>query len=149
MAEIPVDLKEANRKTIEEFRSGGGRLSCRALLLLTTTGSQSGMLRTNPMMYINIDGRLLVVASNAGASKHPDWFRNLVAKPDVTVEHDGEEYAALAIVPTGDERDRIFNEVVRRYPFFGDYQTRVERTIPVVELVRRQATGASVALKYD
>ena len=136
MAEIPTDLQEANRKTIEEFRAAGRKFEGRALLLLNTTGAKSGKPRTNPMMYVEIDDRLFVIASNAGAPKHPDWFRNLVAHPQVTVEQGGEEYAATAVVPTGDERDRLFAEIVQRYPFFGDHQAGVDRTIPVVELVR-------------
>jgi F420H(2)-dependent quinone reductase len=88
------------------------------------------------MMYVEIDDRLLVVASNAGAPKDPDWFRNLVAHPQVTVEHGGEQYQATAVVPTGDERDKLFAEVVRQYAFFGEHQAGIDRKIPVVELVR-------------
>src|SRR6185437_7362514 len=76
MAEMPSDLQEANRKTIEEFRAAGRKFPGRALLLLTTTGAKTGQPRTNPMMYVEIDGRRLVIASNAGAPKHPDWYRN-------------------------------------------------------------------------
>jgi deazaflavin-dependent oxidoreductase (nitroreductase family) len=136
MAEMPKDLQEDNRNLIEEFRAAGRKLDGRALLLLTTTGARTGRARTNPMMYVEIDGRRLVIASNAGAEKHPDWYVNLVANPSVTVECDGEEYAATAAVPTGEERDRLFAEIVRRFPFFGDHQAGVARTIPVVELVR-------------
>lgn len=136
MAEMPKDLQEANRRTIEQFRAAGRKLDGRALLLLTTTGAKTGQARTNPMMYVEIGGRRLVIASNAGAVKHPDWYRNLVANPSVTVECDGEEYPATAVIPTGEERDRLFAEIVRRFPFFGDHQAGVERTIPVVELVR-------------
>jgi deazaflavin-dependent oxidoreductase (nitroreductase family) len=139
MAEMPKDLQEANRRTIEEFRAAGRKLDGRALLLLTTTGAKTGRPRTNPMMYVEIDGRRLVIASNAGAPKHPDWYRNLVANPSVTVECDGEEYAATASPTTGADRDELFAEIVRRFPFFGDHQAGVERTIPVVELVRSSA----------
>jgi F420H(2)-dependent quinone reductase len=136
MAEIPTDLQEANRKTIEEFRAAGRKFEGRPLLLLNTTGAKSGKSRTNPMMYVEIDDRLFVVASNAGAPKDPDWFRNLVAHPQVTVEHGGEEYQATAVVPADDERDKLFAEVVHRYSFFGEHQAGVDRKIPVVELVR-------------
>ena len=137
MAEMPKDLQEANRKTIAEFRAAGRKLDGRALLLLTTTGAKTGKPRTNPMMYVEIDGRRLVVASNAGAVKHPDWYRNLVAHPDVTVEVDAERFEATAEVPGGAERDRLFAGIVEKYPFFTDHQAGVTRTIPVVVLVRR------------
>jgi deazaflavin-dependent oxidoreductase (nitroreductase family) len=136
VSELPADIREHNRKLIAEFRGAGGALPDRPLLLLTTTGARSGRRHTTPMMYVEIDGRLLVIASNAGAVQHPDWFRNLVADPSVTVEHAGEVYEATAVVPSGDERDRLFGEIVARYPIFAEHQSRVTRRIPVVELAR-------------
>jgi len=136
VTEIPADIRDHNRKLVAEFRAAGRAFPGRALLLLTTTGAKSGREHTTPMMYVEIDGRLLVIASNAGAQKHPDWFRNLVAHPSVTVEHAGEEFAATAVVPSGAERDRLFREITERYPFFAEHQAGVTRQIPVVELVR-------------
>ena len=135
MSEMPADVREHNRKLIAEFRAAGRAIPGRPLLLLTTTGAKSGREHTAPMMYVEIDGRLLVIASNAGAPEHPQWFRNLVADPKVTVEHAGEVFEATA-TPAGDDRDRLFGEVVERYPFFAEHQSRVARQIPVVELVR-------------
>jgi deazaflavin-dependent oxidoreductase (nitroreductase family) len=129
----PGDIREINRRTIEEFRANGRVLAGRPLLLLTTTGARSGQRHTAPMMYVRLDGRLLVIASNAGAATHPDWYRNLVADPAVTVEVDGAEYAATAR-PLGEERDEMFARIVAQYPFFADHQKGVDRTIPVVEL---------------
>jgi len=105
---IPDDMQAHNRALIEEFRANGRVLGKRPLLLLTTTGARSGTLRTTPMMFIPDGDRRLVVASNAGAPRHPDWFHNLVAHPEVVVEADGEEYPATAVVPEGEERDRLF-----------------------------------------
>jgi deazaflavin-dependent oxidoreductase (nitroreductase family) len=133
---IPDDLKAHNRKVIEEFRAAGRTAHGRPMLLLTTTGARTGRTHTAPMMFIPHGDSRLVVASNAGAPKHPDWFRNLVAHPRVTVEVEGEEYTATAVVPRGAERDRIFASVVEQYPFFGDHQAKVVRTIPVVVLQR-------------
>jgi F420H(2)-dependent quinone reductase len=130
----PGDMKEINRKTIEEFRANGRALPGRPLLLLTTTGARSGQRHTAPMMFVRLDGRLLVIASNAGAPKHPDWYRNLVADPAVTVEVDGAEYAATARPLAGD-RDEMFARIVELYPFFADHQSGVDRAIPVVELI--------------
>jgi F420H(2)-dependent quinone reductase len=136
MTELPADMKAHNRKVIEEYRANKGA-GGRPLLLLTTTGARTGEPRTTPMMYVPDGDRLLVIASNAGAPKHPDWYRNLVANPDVTVEVDAERYQATAEVPSGAERDRLFAGIVEKYPFFADHQAGVTRTIPVVALVRQ------------
>jgi deazaflavin-dependent oxidoreductase (nitroreductase family) len=137
MAEIPADLNAANAKLIEEFRAAGRRLEGRPLLLLTTKGRRSGRTYTNPMMYVRLDGRLLVIASAAGAERDPDWYRNLVADPAVTVEVDGEQYAATARPAVGADRDALFERIAAQYPFFADHQRGVTRKIPVVELVSR------------
>jgi deazaflavin-dependent oxidoreductase (nitroreductase family) len=137
MTELPADMKAHNRKVIEEYRANRGA-GGRPLLLLTTTGARTGEPRTTPMMYVPDGDRLLVIASNAGAPKHPDWYRNLVANPDVTVEVDAERFEATAEVPSGAERDRLFAGIVEKYPFFADHQAGITRTIPVVVLVRRQ-----------
>ena len=133
---LPEDMKAHNRKVIEDFRARGGAPEGRPLLLLTTIGARTGRKHTAPMMYVEIDDRLFVIASNAGAPEDPQWFRNLVADPKVTVEHAGEVYEATAVVPSGDERDRLFGEIAERYPFFAEHQSRVTRRIPVVELAR-------------
>ncbi len=130
-------MRARNEQVIAEFRVHGGALDDRPLLLLTTTGARTGLPRTTPMMFIPDGERLLVVASNAGAPRDPDWFNNLVAYPDVTVEVTGDTFEATASVLLDDERERVFAEIVRLYPFFGDHQARAGRDIPVVELRRR------------
>jgi deazaflavin-dependent oxidoreductase (nitroreductase family) len=137
MTEMPTDVKAYNRKLIEEFRANGGALAGRAIVLLTTTGARTGQPRTTPMMYVPDGDRLLVIASNAGAPRHPDWYRNLVANPRVTVEVDGQTYPATAVVLAGDERDRRWESITNQYPFFVEHQSRIARLIPVVALVRR------------
>jgi deazaflavin-dependent oxidoreductase (nitroreductase family) len=136
-----TDQNTYNHQLIEEFRANrgksGGPMEGRPLLLLTTTGAKSGQLRTTPMMYIPDGGRLLVIASNAGAPVHPDWYRNLVAYPEVTVEVGNEIFEAIAIVTEGPERQRLWTRVVELYPFFADHQAKVTRQIPVIVLERR------------
>jgi deazaflavin-dependent oxidoreductase (nitroreductase family) len=136
MTEMPVDLQAHNRRLIEEFRAAGGAPQGRPLLLLTTTGARSGQPRTNPMMYVPDGERLLVIASNAGAPRHPDWYHNLVVDPRVAVEVTGETYPATAVVLRGAERDTLFARTAQQYPFFADHQAGVSRRIPVVALVR-------------
>jgi len=136
-----TDQNTYNRQLIEEFRANrgksGGPMEGRPLLLLTTTGAKSSQLRTTPMMYIPDGNRLLVIASNAGAPVHPDWYRNLVAYPEVTVEVGNEIFEAIAIVTEGPERQRLWTRVVELYPFFADHQAKVTRQIPVIVLERR------------
>jgi deazaflavin-dependent oxidoreductase (nitroreductase family) len=138
-----TDQNTYNRQLIEEFRANrgksGGPMEGRPLLLLTTTGAKSGQLRTTPMMYIPDGDLLLVIASNAGAPIHPDWYRNLVAYPEVTVEVGNEIFEAIAIVTEGPERQRLWTRVVELYPFFADHQARVTRQIPVIVLERRRS----------
>jgi deazaflavin-dependent oxidoreductase (nitroreductase family) len=136
MAEIPADIHEHNRKLIEEFRANGRRLGDRPILVLTTTGRRTGQSRPTPMMYVR-DGTDFVIASNAGAPKHPDWYRNLVADPEVTVEVDGEEYRAVARPLTGREYAERWADISGRYPFFAEHQAGVTRRIPVVALDRQ------------
>jgi len=137
-----ADQNAYNRQLIEEFRAdrdkGGGAMKGRPLLLLTTTGAKSGQLRTKPMMFIPDGDRLLVIASNAGAAIHPDWYRNLVAHPEVTVEVGNETFKAIASVTEGPERQRLWSRVVELYPFFADHQAKTTRQIPVIVLERRE-----------
>jgi deazaflavin-dependent oxidoreductase (nitroreductase family) len=137
MAEIPSDIRAYNRKLIEEFRAGGGPPGGRRLLLLTTTGARTGEPRTTPMMFVPDGDRLLVIASNAGAPRHPDWYRNLVAHPEVIVESGAERYSATAVPLAGGERERVWARIVAEHPFFAEHQAGIARTIPVVALVRR------------
>jgi deazaflavin-dependent oxidoreductase (nitroreductase family) len=136
--QLPADMKAHNRQLIEEFRAAGRSLEGRQLLLLTTTGGHSGRSHTVPMMYVPDGNRLLVIASNAGAPRHPDWYHNLVANPRVTVEVNGEAYPATAVVTRGAERDRLFTEIAAQYPFFNDHQAKIDRTIPVVAIERAE-----------
>ena len=129
-----------NPRLIEEFRAdrsnNGEAFKGRPLLLLTTTGARSGQRRTTPMMYVHDGERQLVIASNAGALKHPAWYYNLVAHPHVTVEVGRETYDATAIVTEGAERQRLWARIVEQYPFFADHQAKITRQIPVVALER-------------
>ena len=86
------------------------------------------------MMYLDLEGHRYVFASKGGADTNPDWFRNLVAHPSVTVEVGTDTYEATAVPLTGDERDRVYAEQARRYEGFAEYQAKTERVIPVVEL---------------
>jgi len=134
------DQNAYNRQLIDEFRAsrsqGGEPMNGRPLLLLTTTGARTGQRRTTPMMVVREGDQLLVIASNAGAPRHPDWYRNVVAHPTVTVEVGRETFEATAVVLEGAERERAWTQIVARYPFFAEHQAKVTRQIPVIALER-------------
>ena len=133
-------MSDYNQQIIAEFRANAGRVGGswegRDLLLLTTTGRKSGNKHTTPMVYTRDGDRLLVYASKGGAPKHPDWYLNLVADPQVIVEVLGERYDATAAPLQGDERDREYAAQTERVPTFGEYQEKTTRVIPVVALQR-------------
>jgi deazaflavin-dependent oxidoreductase (nitroreductase family) len=130
-----------NRQVILEFRAQGGavggQLAATPLLLLTVTGAQTSRPRTVPLGYLDDGDRRLVVASNLGASRHPDWYHSLVAHPDVSVEVGDETYGATALPLRDDERDRAWARCVERFPFLAEHEARAGRVIPVVALVRQ------------
>ncbi|MEO8970645.1 MAG: nitroreductase family deazaflavin-dependent oxidoreductase [Ktedonobacteraceae bacterium] len=142
LGETIMDQKDYNRQLIEEFRANRGKsdgpFAGRPMLLLTTTGARSGQSRTTPMMHVHVGNLLLVIASNVGAPTHPDWYRNLVAHPEVTVEVGNETYTATAIVTEGAEREQLWNSIIEKYPFFTDHQAKTTRQIPVIALERRE-----------
>ncbi|GGQ79210.1 nitroreductase/quinone reductase family protein [Streptomyces flaveolus] len=134
---------ELNRQVAEQFRAqrGSGKIGemmhADRMLLLTHTGARSGTRRTTPMGFWRLDGdRVMVVASNMGAPRHPDWFHNIVAHPDVTVELGPDTYPAVATVLDASEHDRLWPLLLEQAPFFAQHQERTDRVIPLVELRR-------------
>jgi len=136
MPQSPEEMKAFNRQLVADFRAHDPKLSGRKILLLTTTGARSGTSHTTPMTYVRDGDRVLVIASNAGAARHPDWYRNLVAHPTVTVELADETFQAQARTAEGEERAHLWASIVAQMPFFTDHQARVSRQIPVVILER-------------
>src|SRR5262245_62065790 len=131
-----MDVQAINRRVIEQFRAGGEieGMHRDRLVLLTTTGARTGQARTTPMMFHREGDRLLVIASNIGAPKHPDWYLNLVKDPRVTVEVGDETYDAVATPAAGEERERLWAMLKENYPFFADHEQKTTREIPVVLL---------------
>lgn len=131
-----------NQAFIKTFRENDGLLpgdlAHAPWMLLTTTGARSGKKRTIPLTYFERDGRFLIVASKGGALTHPAWFHNLVANSGVVAEYGGQYGAvpvnATAIVLDGDERDEVFAWIKAQNATFAKYESRTDRTIPVVEL---------------
>jgi len=113
----------------------GGRIGRTENVLLTTTGRKSGKPRTTPLtVTIAEDDALVLVASNGGAPKHPDWYLNLVADPKVTVQRGGSSTRMRARTATDHERAALWPKVVGTYRGYEGYQRKTERTIPLVIL---------------
>jgi deazaflavin-dependent oxidoreductase (nitroreductase family) len=136
-----------NRQIIEEFHANGGKVGGpfegAPLLLLTTTGAKSGQRRTSPLMYLPDGDRFVIFASKAGAPTNPDWYHNLLAHPQATVEvGNGSSIETLEVTATsvtGEERDRLYAKQAKLYPGFAEYQAKTTRVIPVIALERRQS----------
>jgi deazaflavin-dependent oxidoreductase (nitroreductase family) len=133
-----MDIKAINRRVIEQFRAGGEieGMHRDRLVLLTTTGARTGRRHTAPMMFDRDGDRILVMASNQGDPKEPDWYRNLLANPHVTVELADERWEGVAAPLEGEERDRQWTRIKKAWPFFADHEANAGRTIPVVSLTR-------------
>ncbi len=116
----------------------GGNAGGLETLLLTTTGRKSGVARTVPLPYFpapaRFGGAVVVVASFAANPKHPDWYQNLVANPDVTVQIGFRRRAVRARAASAEERAEIWPAVTVRAPMYAEYQRVTERVIPVVIL---------------
>jgi deazaflavin-dependent oxidoreductase (nitroreductase family) len=106
------------------------------ILILTTTGRRSGEPRPKPLIFGEDDGRYVVVASQGGAPRHPHWYRNLSANPDVHVQVRGDRFRARARTASGAERERLWKRMAQIWPRYDEYQQRTEREIPVVVLER-------------
>jgi deazaflavin-dependent oxidoreductase (nitroreductase family) len=136
-----AEPSDFNTKIIEEFRANsgkvGGPFEDAAVVLLTTTGAKSGKTRVNPVVYRTDDGRMHVFASNAGRPSNPDWYYNLAAHPDISIEVGSDTYDVTATEIKGAERDRIYADQAREFPGFAEYQANTDRVIPVIALDRR------------
>ena len=136
----PPAQQRYNELLIEQFRTNAGKVTGPfanlPVLLLKTIGAKTGATRTTPLVYFNDCKRYLIIASKAGASTNPAWYHNLLANPAASVELPGESFDVQARVAKGDERDRLFHEVVEHFPIYSGYQQKTGRRIPVIVLER-------------
>jgi len=133
-------INDFNEKIIDEFRANGGKVggffTGLPLLLLHHVGAKSGLERVNPLAYQQVGDAVAVFASKGGAPTHPDWYHNLVAHPDASIEIGSTSYRVHARVATGEERERIWKAQKAAVPTFVEYEQKAGRTIPVVVLER-------------
>ncbi len=136
-----------NDKVIAEFRANegrvGGSFEGAPVVVLHHRGRTSGRDYVNPLMYLADDNdpdMIYVFATKGGAPTNPDWYDNLIAAGEGTVERGTDTYSVTVHELTGRERDRIYDEQARRYPGFADYarQAAGARTIPVLALRRSE-----------
>lgn len=120
------------------IRASGGRLNTTfawPCLLLTTKGARTGKPRTTPLLYVRDGDRLVLIASKGGNPKHPAWYLNLRANPEVEVFIDGKTGLYLARDAEGEERERLWSMAVEVYSGYEKYRKRAGgRRIPVVVL---------------
>lgn len=134
--------RDWNAEVIAEFRANQGEVAAPyadppPMLLLHTIGAHSGREHVAPMRCLPDGETLYVFASAHGSDRHPDWYRNVVAHPDFTIEQGTETIPVHATELVGAERDAIFARQAARFPIFTEYQQKLTRTIPVIRLDRR------------
>lgn len=142
-------LNDFNRAIVEEFRANGGRVGGTfeggTLLLLHTTGAKSGKPRLSPLAYKDIDGKMIIFGSYAGAEHNPAWVHNVRANQRAHIEVGTDEYDVVVRELPADERDAMYAKIIEITPVFAEYQAKTTRVIPVFELTR--ATPDVAALK--
>ena len=130
-----------NEKIIAEFRANNGVVgppfAGAPLLLLGNTGAKSGAERVNPLAYTTDGDDLIIIASFAGSDKHPPWYHNIVANPEVTVEVGSDKYSAVASVVSEPDRTRLYSQMEAQMSAFAGYREKTDRVIPVIRLARQ------------
>jgi deazaflavin-dependent oxidoreductase (nitroreductase family) len=104
------------------------------ILLLSTTGRKSGKRRTTPLGYVELDDGYVIAASNAGQDRNPAWFYNLKSNPHVTVQVKNEKTDTIAEQAKGEQRDELWQKLIKEAPGYADYEARTTREIPVIIL---------------
>lgn len=140
-----MDILETNKGVIAEFRANGGVcsgwLEGAPVVLVTMTGAKSGRELCSPLVYSTDGDDLVIIASKAGAPTHPNWYFNLVANPDVTIEVGTDKYEATAqLVDDETERKRLYDAQAALMDNFNDYEKSASaagRTIPVFRVVKK------------
>jgi deazaflavin-dependent oxidoreductase (nitroreductase family) len=132
------DASNWNKNVIEQYRANGGKMNGwndgKNLLLLTTKGAKTGQEHTNPVAFTRDGERYLVIASKRGGPTNPDWYYNLLANPEVTMEVGNERIQAQATVSEEPERTRLYDQMAAILPGFAEYQRNTTRKIPLVIL---------------
>lgn len=146
-----ADTEDFNTRVIDEFRENGGKAGGPVegfdLLILHSIGAKSGTPRISPLVYFPYKGRRYLIASAGGAPKHPSWYHNLKANPDVMIEVSSASGSASgsSIVTEkvtaseihGAEHAEVWRSLITAMPHFNDYQRNTTRQIPLLALEPR------------
>jgi deazaflavin-dependent oxidoreductase (nitroreductase family) len=137
----PFGQELFGQEHVRVYRETGGEQGYEwrgtTILLLTTKGRVSGEERTTPLIFRDDGDRWVVVASKGGAPEHPDWYKNLEANPEATIQVKAERLPVRAEAAQGDERARLWGRMTEVWPPYDEYQQKTEREIPVVVFSRR------------
>jgi F420H(2)-dependent quinone reductase len=120
-----------------KLRLGAGFRKPAPTLLLEHQGRKSGKSFVSPLLYITDHSNVIIVASALGRTENPQWYRNLLAHPDVHIQIGPDRRAVRAVVASKDERARLWPRLVDAYADFDSYQSGTEREIPVIILQPR------------
>ncbi len=142
---VPKLLKVMSRVNVWFYRRTNGRVGGKwrigagfrkpvPTLLLDHDGRKSGRRFTVPLLYLGDGDDVVVVASQGGMSTHPQWYRNLLADPNVTVQVKDDRYAAVARTASPEEKQRLWPLVAEVWPSYDDYQAATDRQIPLIVL---------------
>ena len=128
----------------------GGTLEGRPVVILTTTGAKTGNIRKNPVMRIKEGDTYVAVASAAGATNHPSWYRNLGAHPEVSLQDSETVYRLRAREAEGEEKARWWRVAERFWPHFPEYRAKAgARDIPVMLLEPIETSSGQRHLLQD
>src|SRR4051812_37499883 len=131
------------REQAEAYEASGGAaagdLRGMPVIVLTTRGAKTGLLRKTALMRVEHDGQYAVVGSLGGAPKHPVWVHNVRAEPHVELQDGPDKHDYLAHEAEGDERDLWWKRAVQAYPDYANYQAKTDRVIPVFVLTKTDA----------
>lgn len=136
------EFDDMNRAVIEEFRANGGTcggyFEGAPMVLVHTIGAKSGKEYVIPLVYLADGDSWVIIASKGGAPTNPDWYHNVKANPDITIEVGTETIEVRATEVTGAERDALYATQASRMDNFREYAiSAAPRVIPVVRLTRR------------
>ncbi len=134
-------MSDFNQAIIAEFRANegkvGGYFAGANMLLLHTIGAKSGKPHTNPLVYARDGDHFIVAASKGGADSNPDWYYNLRANPDASIEVGAEQFPVRATIVTEEpERSRLYAKMVEHRAGFAEYEQKTTRKIPAIVLER-------------
>ena len=129
-----------NRAVIEEFRSHrgkvGGYFEGAPMVLVHHIGARTGVERVSPLVYLPDGDSMVIAATKGGAPTNPDWYHNLKAHPQITIEVGTDTFPVQATEVTGAERDELWRRLVEMRPGFGDYEEKTDRVFPMFRLTR-------------